>query len=185
VVSFTVDTSQSGFAGYANIEPTLADGGIYVPLAGDAGPNLSNYYIRSRVYYGSPIIATDNYDDRQLITYNMFDTLLSIYNLGGQDPARGFVVVSTVDCNDDSAPGFSASIDEMDGATQFYVANGVPITTATETDLSGIVGWANVPTGARTIMTRFTSSQRPAGSFTFIVEGGWLTYADVGPSYTQ
>jgi hypothetical protein len=66
------------------------------------------------------------------------------------DAGVGHIFMAIFDCQDRHAAGVSAALN-TDAGTQFYQANGLPTTSATQTDISGTSGWINVPIGSVTV----------------------------------
>jgi hypothetical protein len=66
------------------------------------------------------------------------------------DAGLGHIFEAVFDCTDRHAAGVSFSL-AVDAGTLFYTENGVPSTSATQTDPSGAGGFLNVPAGSVTV----------------------------------
>ncbi len=103
------------------------------------------------------------------------------------DPTRGHIAVNAADCAFTPAAGVSFTVNPSDMATvRYYLVGGVPATTATATDSSGIAAFVNLPTTppAELVVASATSGQaggKSMGSLTFIVRPGTLTTSGLFP----
>jgi hypothetical protein len=80
-------------------------------------------------------------------TYDEYVTLVTSGN-GSVDPARGALLVHTLDCIGHPAAGVALSLDTMfsPGTDPFYFVSGSPVAGQTQTDEEGLGGFANVMT---------------------------------------
>ena len=69
------------------------------------------------------------------------------------------------------------SIDAGLPTVQYYVADNIPSTTATQTDTLGIGGALNVPAGPMTVTGTLAGTQRTLGSVQTVVLAGGVTLA--------
>jgi hypothetical protein len=94
------------------------------------------------------------------------------------DAGVGHVLVAVYDCQDQQASGVSIAYDNLgpQGAP-FYIANGLPDLTATETDYFGLAGAFNVPVGTVKATATLFSTGTQVGSASFDVRAGGLTSA--------
>jgi hypothetical protein len=105
------------------------------------------------------------------------------------DPKRGHIAMNAADCAFSPAADVQfdvAASDEDAETVRFYLVGGVPVTTATATDSSGIAAIVNLPTtpSARLVVVGATAGQaqgKSMGSLTFIVRPGTLTTSGLFP----
>jgi len=182
VVRLPLSTTQGPFKGYIIVVPAVDGGAVDLDAAGD----VSSFYIPSRNYYGSPLpLTTDTVDTLALGTFGALAAVTSTYNLGSVDPSLGMVFVTTVNCAAQNIAGVSVSIDLTGPTTvSFYFVNGLPVTTATQTDSSGLAGFVNVPVGARVLTTKVASTGQPLGAVSLFVLPSTISNANVGPTST-
>jgi hypothetical protein len=101
------------------------------------------------------------------------------------DPARGHVFLFALDCDltfGTFAPGVSFSVEPAEATTRsFYLAGGLPSTTATQTDESGIGGFVNLAPGVVTVRGSIVATKRPSGTASVLVRPGTVTYSAIAP----
>jgi hypothetical protein len=140
---FTVPTGGNGsggpkgFAGY--VEVRSADDSLMPML----------------VFFNPDIVADEvvkPYLDLTTFKRAEFETLVQVV-AGAFDPARGHVVVAAQRCEvGAAAPGVHYEVDQSaEGTAAFYMASGLPTTTAKKTDVSGIGGFVQAPIAFLTI----------------------------------
>jgi hypothetical protein len=98
------------------------------------------------------------------------------------NPELGHLFGLAVDCDSADAGGVSVEVDKVSPETvKFYLQNGLPTKTATETYPSGDFGFANLPPGFVTV----TATSRDAGKMgvlTVLIQPGSITYVPLGPT---
>lgn len=180
VARLTIDLSKGAFDGYVDVDPETADGGSAVVDGGDTA-----VYMPSRIYYTSIPIAADRTDDYQLLqfgTLNLFGSLFS----AKADFTKGAAFIIAEDCSFTDSASISLTVDQADdgGTHAFYIKNDQPSTTATETDVSGIAGFVNLPTGNRSFTTELSTTKQKVGSVNGYVRPGTIMFAKIGPAFT-
>jgi hypothetical protein len=178
-VSFSLDTSKGAFDGYIDIVPETADGGS-PPVDGSDG----TVYMPSRAYYTSIPIDGDLVDDFQLIRFGSFATFMSLFGKTA-DLTKGLAFINAQDCNRQYTAGVSFLVDQIEPGNGFYFKDNQPATTATETDPSGVGGFANVPKGIRVFSAVLASTKQAMGGLATTVRPGTVVYATIGPSFTR
>jgi hypothetical protein len=172
-VAVSVPAGLVGFDGYLDISGGKVDGTGSVSF-----PAL---------WYPVPYVISDGWRGRsQILSADEFPQL-AIASGTVIDPARGHIAVNAADCAFTPAAGVSYSADAVDRKTQsFYLIGGVPVSSATATDQSGIGGFINLPTAlpARLVVVRATSQAaggKSMGSLTFVVRPGTVTTTNLYP----
>lgn len=194
MVKLKLPTTNGPFAGYFLITPTLPDAGVRTDASGGGGADGSSpeggagdgsTYVTSRIYYSDDPIATDFTDTWALFTNAEEATLASVFQLPPADPSLGIALLTVIDCTGQPAAGVSVEVDTASTETEgFYVSQGIISSTATQTDSSGIAGFVNVPTGARTFTAEFATTRATLGTLSAYLFPGAATYADLGPAFT-
>jgi hypothetical protein len=172
-VTVHVPTGLSGFDGYLDVS-----GGS---VGGSGAPAFPT------IWYPIPYVIADGWRGRTQILSS--DEFLAITMATGTipDPKRGHVAMNAADCAFTPAAGVHFSVDASDMSTvTYYLVGGVPVTTATETDSSGIAAFVNLPTSSPARLTVVSATSKPAngksmGSITFIVRAGTLTTSELFP----
>jgi hypothetical protein len=174
LVTLTVPGGLSGFDGYLEV-----NGGQVAGSGAAVFPSL---------WYPIPFIVADGWRGRTLLL--SADEYVGLAAATGTtlDPTRGHVALNAVDCAYGPAADVTFSVDVADAQTVvFYLVNGVPVTTATATDQSGLAAFANLPTmGSPTRLTVVRASAGAAagksmGSLTFVIRPGTLTTSSSFP----
>lgn len=102
------------------------------------------------------------------------------------DATKGHAFNIALDCTANYgvfAKGVSFAVSPSDDETKpFYFINGQPNTQATETDLSGIGGFANLPPGFVTVTSSVATSGAKIGSVSTLIRQGTITYAPIAPT---
>jgi len=93
------------------------------------------------------------------------------------DPTLGFLLLRAFDCQGELASGVSVS--NGAGGLPFNFVDGLPNIGADVTDVNGIVGFVNVPTGA--VVAQGLAGAERTGTVNIVVRGGWFTYGDLSP----
>jgi hypothetical protein len=95
------------------------------------------------------------------------------------DPARGFVLIRTFDCQGAPASGVELSSDN-DGQP-FAFVDGFPVVGRDETSADGIGGFVNVPLGIAVLQGIVREHGTALSSASVIVRAGWFSYSDIEP----
>ncbi|HSN97231.1 MAG TPA: hypothetical protein VLS89_03000 [Candidatus Nanopelagicales bacterium] len=175
----------------ADAIPIQADGWVSVDVPeGTRGYfDLSGPSIKpTLVYFPRPAQAepppTED-DPITLITPALFQGLVSAVGFQ-EDPARGTLLVLTVDCTGNPAPGVRIASQQADAdATPFYFVNLTPSPDQTQTDVSGFAGILNLPPGLGTVESRVASDDARIGVSSFQIRPGALTNVAVEPTPVQ
>lgn len=108
--------------------------------------------------------------------------LRGAYNLPKDPGARGRVSVQAISCGGSNLSGVAVTSSNADSQTSFgYVINGVPSTTATQTDSSGIAGWENHPPGPTTLTLTKVSTGQKLLTYDYFARGGIIEIAVLPP----
>lgn len=172
LVTLTVPTGTTGFDGYLEVTGGQDDTGAAVFPA---------------LWYPVPFVVADGW--RGQTTLPATDELQTIIGATGTtiDPTRGSIAMNAVDCAFTPAAGVSFTAVPIDSKTvSYYLVGGVPVTTATQTDQSGIGAFANVPTTSPAGLTvvsaiSTTAGGKSLGSLSFVVRPGMLTTSSSFP----
>lgn len=173
LVSLTVPTGTSGFDGYLDVT-----GGS---VGGTGAPAFP------AIWYPVPFVVADGWRGRTLLLSADEVVALTMATGTVPDPTRGHVALNAADCVFGPAAGVSFLVDSADQETvSYYLVGGVPVTTATATDQSGIGTFLNLPTTAParlTVVRAFsgTAGGKSMGSLTFIVRPGTVTTSSSFP----
>jgi hypothetical protein len=99
----------------------------------------------------------------------------------GLDAGVGQAFFEVYDCYDHHAAGIQFTLlgDGGPDTVQWYLSNGAPSTTATQTDSVGAGGAVNVPIGALTVRATLASTQQVIGTINPIITAGATTFAFV------
>jgi hypothetical protein len=99
------------------------------------------------------------------------------------DPTASLLLVSTVDCTNARTAGVSVALAPPGSATEFYDINSALVTTATQTDSSGNMGFVNVAAPSSVTVTgTVVMSGKEMGKVTTLVRAGGMTYQILRPS---
>jgi hypothetical protein len=90
----------------------------------------------------------------------------------------GNVIMSIFDCNDRHGAGVVFTLSQSITQTLlYYISDGLPSTTATETTNYGTGGANNVPQGSLTITATLSATAKPLGTAVVSISPGQYTYA--------
>jgi hypothetical protein len=173
LVTVTVPVGLSGFDGYLDV------------TGGKVGGTGAAVF--PAIWYPVPYVIADGWRGRtQLPSTDEFGELTMAS--GTQLTAtRGHIAVNAGDCAFTPAAGVSFTATPIDQATvPYYLVGGVPATTATATDSSGVAAFVNLPTmstaGLAVVSATAGQAQgKSMGSLTFIVRPGTLTTSGLFP----
>jgi len=173
LVSVTVPAGLSGFDGYLDV------------TGGKVGGTGAAVF--PAIWYPIPYVIADGWRGRtELLSADEFGEL-TMATATQPDPTRGHIAVNAADCAFTPAAGVSFTASPSDAKTvRYYLVGGVPVTTATATDSSGIAAFVNLPTmpPAELFVVSATSGQaqgKSMGALTFIVRPGTLTTSGLFP----
>jgi hypothetical protein len=173
LVSLTVPSGIDGFDGYLDVT-----GG---QVAGTGGPVFPS------IWYPVPYVVADGWRGRTLLlSMDDFEGILAATGTT-PDPTRGHLALNAVDCLFGPAPGVSFTVDSADSQTVgYYLVNGVPVTTATATDASGIGAFGNLPVtgGARLVVAKAFAGNaggQSLGALSFIIRPGTVSTSSSFP----
>jgi hypothetical protein len=194
-VTFMLDTSNGPFTGYFKVDPLapgMADGGGADGAVRDGGGDATTAtpagYVPARIYYSDDPIADDFTDSWGLFTVSIESALTALFGLTPIDQRLGIALLTVYGCgplkNGVQAAGVSVAIDTSSTKTEgFYIQNGMPSGTATETDSSGVAGFIDVTPGVRTFTATQVSTGTVVSTLSAYVFPGVVTYANVEPTY--
>jgi hypothetical protein len=173
MVTLTVPGGLSGFDGYLDV------------TGGQVGGSGASVF--PSLWYPVPFVVADGWRGRTLLLSS--DEFVALAGATGTtlDPTRGHVGVNAEDCAFGPAAGVTFAVDVADAQTvSFYLVNGVPVTSATATDQSGLAAFVNLPIAGSTRLTVVRASSGPAGgksmgSLTFVLRPGTLTTSSSFP----
>jgi hypothetical protein len=140
---------MTGDGGYVQLapsaDPTIGPFGGYVLLTSpsDAGPSASIY--PEYWYPGFPLSEAAIYEGLNTFTLAEVGDIASSEH-GTQDPSRGIVLVTAIDCGHAAAPGVQVSLGGLaDATTQcFSISTGEALAPGTITGTAGQVVCVNV-----------------------------------------
>jgi hypothetical protein len=137
------------------------------------------------LWYFSPFPVKDGTFNVGLLSPASFQDIASAVGTT-IDPDAGHAFDFALDCTatyGTFVAGMSFASNETTSETRgFYLVNGLPNTTATATDISGIGGFANLPTGVSTITATVAASSERSGSVSVLIRPGVITYSPIAPS---
>jgi len=153
---------RAGFDGYARIE-------------GDA--------IIPGLFFFNPPLARDL--PSVLISIGSQDVIALLAQQAGavQSADRGLALLSVRDCKGAPGEGVQLSTGAADPkAVLFYSEQGLPSSSAKQTDSSGYGGLLNAAPGTLTFSATVASTGQRVGQTTLLVQSGAITYGTVVPS---
>jgi hypothetical protein len=137
------------------------------------------------LWYFSPVPVADGTFNVGLLSPQAFNSIATAETTT-IDPDAGHAFNFALDCTatyGTFVAGMSFSANPSTTETRgFYLANGLPNTTATATDRSGIGGFANLPPGVVTVTATVASSSERSGSVSILIRPGVITYSPIAPS---
>jgi hypothetical protein len=161
-MGYVTGTVASDFQGYLDISDTT---GSYVPA----------------LVFIDLVAMPDNL--QVLLVAKSAETALAQNANVAVDPTASLLLVATVDCTNARSAGVSVSASPTGSATEFYVINNALLTTATQTDSSGNMGFVNVAAPANVTVTgTVVATGKEMGKVTTLVRPGGMTYQLLRPS---
>lgn len=166
VVTFGAD---GAFDGYAEIVPTIQDGG---------SPN----YVPSLAFFSPPPSDDTVYAPLLLLTPAALKTLAATAG-NAIDPKLGAIFFAAQNCSGKAADGVSVNTDRTEASTKgFYLIKGLPSETASATDSAGYGGFINVPTGYVRVNATVHDTGKPIGGTSVLVRPSTISYVYLVPS---
>jgi hypothetical protein len=156
----TRDTAGFGFTGYVRFTRDDVLPGIYI-----FNPAVESDLTIPSVQLASPTVAG--------LLAQQIGTKL--------DPARGLILLDSVDCQGAPAAGVTFMTDADDSAAPFYSVNGLPAATATATDDDGYGGLVNVQPGTLAVTGKLQRKESALGTVSLLIRGGAVTYSRMVP----
>lgn len=158
--------------------PVDAQGWVDMPLFDGFDGYLevrSPTTIPMMLFYQAPLRGTSRTDEEPLGQVEV-PVLAQLTTAIGtpQDPGLGLLVLRAFDCKGDPAPGVRFSVDKP--AVPFYFVAGLPSSQVTETEVSGLGGFINVPIGITVVDATLTSGEADfTDARTLFTRPGWMT----------
>jgi hypothetical protein len=155
----------SNFDGYLDIDDTS---GTYVP---------------SLVFVDLAVVHVSANSQVLLVTKSA-ESGLATNAMVTINPADALLLVPIVDCTGARTAGASAALSPAQaGATEFYDINSALMTSATQTDSSGNMGFVNVTAPASvTVIGTVAATGKEFGKVTTLVRAGGMTYQILRPT---
>jgi hypothetical protein len=155
-----------------------------LPAGFDGYLEINGSSTMSALWYFSPFPVTDGTYNVGLLSPNDFQ-LIAQTSGATIDANAGHSFNLALDCTakyGTFTAGMSFDADKKTSGTRpFYVINGLPSTTATATDASGIGGFANLPPGVVTVTATLQSTGARSGSASVLIRTGVITYSPIAP----
>lgn len=173
LVTVTVPVGLSGFDGYLDVSGGKVGG--------------TGAAVFPAIWYPVPYVIADGWRGRTQLPSTDEFAALTMASGTSLIPTRGHIAVNAADCAFTPAAGVSFTASPVDAQTvNYYLVGGVPVTTATETDSSGVAAFVNLPTmasaGLAVVSAKAGQAQgKSMGSLTFIVRPGTLTTSGAFP----
>jgi hypothetical protein len=153
--------APAAFEGYARFE------------GGDAIPGM---------YFFNPPVARDLPTITVSLSNSATTAGLAALTGATQEPTRGLVLASAMDCTGVAAAGIKLASNAEDSSSRaFYAADGLPNGDATQTDDAGYGGIVNVSPGSITLTGTLASTGREIDRVTVLVQAGMMTITTLVP----
>jgi hypothetical protein len=140
-------------------------------------------YLPATLYAG-PVLADASTQSLLTAMLKKNDTALLAAAIGvpletDPDSGVGHIFIQVFDCYDRHAPNvvFTLGVDGGKETVQWYVRNGLPSTTAKETDTLGAGGVINVPQGGVNLTATIEGTKQTIGTVNAVVSPGATTFA--------
>jgi hypothetical protein len=158
---------------------------LTLPKAFDGYLEINSSKTMPALWYFSPLPTTERNYNVGLLTPASFQTIAQAAG-ATIDPNAGHSFNIALDCTENYgtyAKGVSFTADQHTGGTRlFYLINGLPSTSADQTDASGIGGFANLPPGIVTVTASVAATGQRSGSVSGLIRAGVITYAPIAPN---
>jgi hypothetical protein len=110
----------------------------------------------------------------QILAGSLVETPLAL----GPDAGAGHLLVNIYDCEDHQATDIQLAFSNLGSTAQpFYMKEGIPSTTATQTDGYGLGGAIDIALGAQTVTATLAGKGTVLGSTTVVIRPGEITWA--------
>ncbi len=130
-------------------------------------------------YFFNPLTFGMREVNVQLMTPSLRDSLAGVIGVA-QQPERGIVLLSALNCQGTAAAKVAFSSDVSDAATKpFYVEGGLPNPALDATDTSGFGGFLNIQAGAVTITGTAAETSRVLDSISLLVKPNTLIHTSL------
>jgi hypothetical protein len=180
-----LDTATTAADGTVDVAMPTGPGGegAYLDLAGPSiAPTLTETHLVNFV-----TLHAD--DDEPMISgflraldMNTWGLLRGSYNFPADPGTRSRFNIQAKSCGGSNLPGVTVTSSSADSETFFgYLAGGIPSTTATETDTSGLAGWENHPAGPTTVTITKASTGEKLLTYDTFVRGGVIGSVGLPP----
>jgi hypothetical protein len=184
-VSMTVLASMSMSAFF----PRPSAWAIELPLLFEGYINLTAPgYVPAQYFFGGPMVAGAGGEQAvtgEPITMFTENGVPSLFDAVGvvRDPAFGLLLLRTVDCRGQRAPGVQLRL--RGAGVPWVLVNGLPILSdpPLATDASGTAGFLNVPPGNLLIEGYVPAGDATYGRTAVRVRPGQITMAEIRPDY--
>jgi len=136
-------------------------------------PTGQDRIVPTVIHRGDPRQEDFVYPSWELLSADDISGVLALLESEPYDPERAYLSVRLWDCQRDSPPGLSLTVDSADGRTVVsYLDGGFPTTDLTETTRNALVLVAHVPPGlARITATHVDSGQKTHELITVLSPG--------------
>ena len=171
--------------GITGVSTTDATGhvSLILPAGFDGCARFDDPTISSTLYFFDPPVTSDQPSLGVSVNAPETAALLSALTGAEPDPTLGVALVTAYDCDGVAADGVQITGEDVgDGAKSFYVRNGLPSTTANDTDETGYAGFVNSSPGTASFTA--TVKGKTIGSVTVLVQAGAQTIAHIVPHGT-
>jgi len=140
-----------------------------------SSPNI----VTTDQYWGFPLVEAQLvFDLSEVVTPTEFQAFWEAAKVT-TDPSLGFVSVLVFDCRFQPAPGVNIILSSSNMQTQGVSTTFMPTST---TDQTGLVLFANVPTGPLTLTATPDALGRPSSQVNIIVQAGIITTVQMFPT---
>ncbi len=134
------------------------------------------------LYFFNPPVYEDKHDLPVALSSPTTVGGLAALTGATQEPERGIVLLSVLDCTGAFAKGATITSSEADpGSKAFYSLNGLPSATATQTDGTGYGGLVNASPGTMTFVATLEETSRQIDEVTVLIQAGTQTMTTLVP----
>jgi hypothetical protein len=121
-------------------------------------------HARALFFFNPPIVSDTEEPLPLTLVSTAAQPALARATSGSYDPTRGSLVISAFDCNGEPASGLHYDVrGPGEGASAWYIANGIPSAGVSETDASGSGGFTGLPPGFVDLQALTSDGQRVGG----------------------
>jgi hypothetical protein len=163
-----------------DVSPTIEDGAMHLSVPqGFAGfVEISSPTTVPTMYFINQDLLRDTAESFAVISTLALAGLAARDNVM-IDPARGFVLIRTFDCQGAPASGVELSSDKE--GQPFAFVDGFPVVGRDETSGDGIGGFVNVPSGIVVLQGIVREHGTALSNASVFVRPGWFSYGDIEP----